>query len=266
LETVYDTLTAFEKIGLVMDLPMDRQNGTSKSLDPDEPGLRFDIQKLNYRTPITDYQILEDVSFSLHPGEKLVLTGQTGSGKSTLLHLMAGLYNDYKGKIMVNGLPIESVDLGRFRSLVGDSFTEESIFSGTIRENIRLGKDIEDNHILEIIELVGLRDYIFGLQDDLETMLLPEGKGLSKTVVNAIIMARCLSSKPKILLLEELVADLEPTVKKNVLEYIMKGSWTVVIISDDEEIQKMVQRVIELNKGRIVFDGPGRIYLSQPKA
>ncbi len=265
LETVYDTLTAFEKIGLIMDLPMDRQDGTDKSLSPENKGLRFDVRNLTYYTSISDTKILDNVSFNILPGEKIVLTGPTGSGKSTLLHLMSGLYTSYKGKIMINGLPLDTMNLDKFRSMVGDSFTEESLFSGTIRENINMGRDIEENHLLEILDLVGLREYIYTLQHDLDSMLLPEGKGLSKTVANAMILTRCLCSDPKILLLEEIIADLEPDVKNSVLDYIMKKDWSVVIISDDEEVQKRAQRIIELKKGQIVFDGPGHIYVVQPK-
>jgi ABC-type bacteriocin/lantibiotic exporter with double-glycine peptidase domain len=216
LETVYDTLTAFEKIGQIMDLPMEIQSGTEKSLTPEKTGLRFEIQNLSFRPRNSEHEILNDVSFSLQPGEKVVLAGESGSGKSTLMYLMSGLYAEYRGKIIVNGLPIDTMDLGKFRSFVGDSLTHESVFSGTIRENIVLGRDIEENFLREIVDLVGLNKFIYELPADLNTELMPEGKGISKSVISAIIMARCLAGKPKVLFLEALFSDFSTAVKQRV--------------------------------------------------
>ncbi|MDO9553000.1 peptidase domain-containing ABC transporter [Rhodonellum sp.] len=261
LETVYDTLTAFEKIGQVMDLPMEMQAGTEKSLTPEKSGLKFEIQNLSFRTRHSEYEILNDVSLSLQPGEKVVLAGGSGSGKSTLMNLMSGLYSEYRGKIIVNGLPIDTMDLGKFRSFVGDSLTHESIFSGTIRENIVLGREIKENFLREIVELVGLNTFVYELPDDLNTELMPEGKGVSKAVISSIIMARCLSGKPKVLFLEALFSDFSPAIKKRVKEYISSGPWTVMMISEDEEIISLFPRVIELEKGKIIFDGRSQDYL-----
>jgi len=261
LETVYDTLTAFEKIGQIMDLPLEMQSGTEKSLSPEKTGLKFDIQNLSFKAKSSDDEILNNVSLSLQPGEKIVLTGGSGSGKSTLMNLMAGLYSDYRGKIIINGLPIDTMDLSKFRSFVGDSLTHESIFSGTIRENIELGREIEENFLREIIELVGLNKYVYELPADLETELMPEGKGLSKAIVSSIIMARCLIGQPKVLFLEALFSDFAPEVKERVKQYISAGQWTVMMISDDLEIIKLFPRVIELEKGSVIFDGKSTDYI-----
>lgn len=262
LETVYDTLTAFEKIGQIMDLPMEIQSGTEKSLTPEKTGLRFEIQNLSFRPRNSEHEILNDVSFSLQPGEKVVLAGESGSGKSTLMYLMSGLYAEYRGKIIVNGLPIDTMDLGKFRSFVGDSLTHESVFSGTIRENIVLGRDIEENFLREIVDLVGLNKFIYELPADLNTELMPEGKGISKSVISAIIMARCLAGKPKVLFLEALFSDFSTAVKQRVKKYIFEGSWTVMLISDNVEIISLFPRVIELKKGKVVFDGRSQDYLT----
>ena len=261
LETVYDTLTAFEKLGRILDLPMERQEGTQKSLTPEKKGLRFDIHNLSYRAQDRGFKILDDVSLVIEPGEKIVLTGLSGSGKSTLLYLMAGLHHAYEGKIFINGLPLDALDLSRFRSFIGDSFTEESIFNGTIRENITLERPIDEEYLQQIIEIVGLEKFIYQLPDDLETLLLPEGKGLSKSTINSIILARCLSAQPKVLLLEGLFADMLPGVKSRVLDFILNGQWSVMVISDETEIISRVPRVIELKKGKIEFDGPSEDYL-----
>ncbi len=108
---------------------------------------------------------------------------------------------------------------------------------------------------------MGLEKFIYQLPDDLDTLLLPEGKGLSKSTINSIILARCLSAQPKVLLLEGLFADMLPGVKSRVLDFILNGQWSVMVISDETEIISRVPRVIELKKGKIEFDGPSEDYL-----
>lgn len=265
LETVYDTLVATEKIGQIMDLPMERVSGTEKSLVSENTGFQFDIRNLSYKNNKADFDIINDLSFELKPGDKVILTGNSGSGKSTLMSLMAGLYSEYRGQVIVNGLPIDTMNLDKFRSFIGDSFTYQSIFHGTIYENITLQKDVDEQHVREIIELVGLNEFIFRLQDDWDTQLLPEGKNLSRLIVSRIILARCLVNYPKALLLENIISPFQKEEKEKVINYILEKNWTVVLVSEDEEIIKRFPRVIELDQGKLKFDGDAKVYLESKK-
>ncbi|PRY90774.1 peptidase domain-containing ABC transporter [Mongoliibacter ruber] len=265
LETVYDTLVATEKIGQIMDLPMERISGTEKSLNTDYYGLHFDIRNLSYKNNKADFDIIDNLSFELSPGDKVVLTGNSGSGKSTLMNLMAGLYSEYRGRIIVNGLPIDTMNLDKLRSFIGDSLTYQSIFYGTIYENITLQKEVDDKHVREIIELVGLKEYIFRLQDDWDTQLLPEGKNLSRLIISKIILARCLVNKPKALLLENIISPFEKEDKERIMDYILEKDWTVVLVSEDEDIISRFPRVVELNQGKLKFDGDAKVYLEGKK-
>jgi ABC-type bacteriocin/lantibiotic exporter with double-glycine peptidase domain len=256
LETVYDTLTGFEKIGLVMDMPEERTFGTEKAFSPEDSGVRFDIKNLSYK-PKEDWpNLLDDVSFSVNQGEKVLLKGNSGSGKTVLLNLLAGLYMNYKGKIIVNGLPLDTMNLSKFRGVVGVNFSYEDIFHGTIRENITLGRDIDENYLREIISMVGLKDYIYKLPDDLDSMLNPGGKGLGKVIISAIILARCFITKPKAILLEDFFDALKDDIKEKVMEFILSQPWTVILITDYDKIQNKIPRVIAMEKGGIVYDGP----------
>lgn len=260
LETVYDTLTATEKIGQILDLPVERQEGTDKSLTEEFKGLEFKMKNVIYQSRDTQFNILDNVSLELKTGDKVILTGTSGSGKSTLMYLLAGLYSDYKGKILVNGLPIETMNLDKFRSFIGDSLTHQSIFHGTIYENITLGKEVDIQQIRKIIELVGLKEYIYALKDDIDTGLMPEGKGLSKKIISKIIMARCLAGNPKALILEDLFSYFDEAIKKRVADYILAGPWTTVMVSDDISLLKKAPRIIELSNGKVAFDGPSEAY------
>lgn len=260
LDAVYDTLTATEKIGQIMDIPMERQEGTEKALTTNSESLQFQIKHLYFRAKDTTQEILEDVSFELKPGEKVILTGKSGSGKSTLMYLMSGLYTSYRGRIVVNGLPIDTMNLDRLRSYIGDSLSHQSIFHGSIYDNVTLKKDMEDSEVRAVFELVGLKDYIYLLPDDWDTMLMPEGKGLSKSLISRIILARCLACEPKALLLEDMIAYFEPDEKARIVSYILDGPWTVMMISEDMDTIKRFPRVMKLDHGKLVYDGDSSMF------
>lgn len=265
LDAVYDTLTATEKIGQIMDIPMERQEGTEKFLQTNNESLQFQIRNLSFRSKNTTQEILEDVSFELKPGDKVILTGKSGSGKSTLLYLMSGLFTDYRGRIIVNGLPIDTMNLERLRSYIGDSLSHQSIFHGSIYDNITLSRDVADQKVREILALVGLKDFIYQLTEDWDTVLMPEGAGLSKSISSRIILARCLVTQPKALFLEDMIAFLEPEEKAEIIDYILKGAWTVMMISQDWDTIAKFPRVIKLEQGKILYDGDSSVYVSMNK-
>jgi ABC-type bacteriocin/lantibiotic exporter with double-glycine peptidase domain len=266
LDAVYDTLTATEKIGQIMDIPMERQEGTEKFLQTNNESLQFQIRNLSFRSKNTTHEILDDVSFELKPGDKAVLTGKSGSGKSTLLYLMSGLFTDYRGRIIVNGLPIDTMNLERLRSYIGDSLSHQSIFHGSIYDNVTLSRDVDDQRVREILALVGLKDFIYQLTEDWDTVLMPEGAGLSKSISSRIILARCLVTQPKALFLEDMIAFLEPDEKAEIIEYILNGSWTVMMVSQDLDTIAKFPRVIKLDHGKVIYDGDAGVYVSMNKA
>ena len=266
LDTVYDTLTATEKLGQIMDLPMERQEGTEKSLTTNNESLRFQVKDLSYKSKDTNHEVLKNVSFDLDAGEKLILTGASGSGKSTLMYLMSGLYSDYTGRIIVNGLPIDTMNLERLRGYIGDSLSHQSIFYGSIYQNITLQKEVDDTHVREIIDLVGLKDYIYKLPEDWDTHLMPEGKGLSKSIIGRIVLARCLVNYPKALLLEDMFAYFEKEEKIRIVDFLLKGPWTVMMVSEQDYIVERFPRVLELKDGKVAFDGDSHEFIKSKKS
>lgn len=262
LDAVYDTLTAAEKIGQIMDLPMERQEGTEKSLTTNDESLKFEVRNLSFKSKSDNFDVINDITFTLNPGEKVILTGKSGSGKSSLMYLMSGLFNDYRGRVIVNGLPIDTMNLERLRGYIGDSLSHQSIFNASIYDNITLHKEVEDQHVREIIDLVGLKEFIYLLEHDWDTILLPQGGNLSKSIVSKIVLARCLVNYPKALLLENMITYLDPLEKSRVLDYILNGKWTVLMISEDSETISKFPRVMKIDMGKLIFDGSSEEYLN----
>lgn len=244
-----------------MDMPIERQEGIEKSLTTNNESLKFQVRNLSYKSKGTSVEIIDDMTFDLNPGEKVILTGKSGSGKSTLMYLISGLFTAYRGRIIINGLPIDTMNLDRLRSYIGDSLSHQSIFHGTIHENITLMKDVDNPHVRDILEMVGLKEFIYMLPKDWDTVLMPEGHGLSKSIISRIVLARCLLSHQKALLLEDMVAFLEPDEKDRIIDYILKGNWTVMMISEDMETIKKFPRVIKIDRGRLVFDGSTEVFV-----
>ncbi|HSJ66297.1 MAG TPA: ABC transporter ATP-binding protein [Anditalea sp.] len=259
LEVVYDTLTAVEKIGLIMDIPIEKQTGTEKAITKTAHGLKFEARNLSYSSNDKNFEIVDNINFTINAGEKVVITGESGSGKSTLLHLLSGLFENYKGKIIINDLPLDVLDVNKIRGYLGESFDDQAIFHGTIRENITLGNEIPEQKLREVIEIVGLTEYIYLLPEDIDTTLMPEARGLSKNLLRKIILARCLAGSPRALLLE----DLWPALSNHaspIINHIMSGDWTALFISNDEELITRADKVINMNKGKIIFMGTAQEY------
>jgi ABC-type bacteriocin/lantibiotic exporter with double-glycine peptidase domain len=255
LETVYDTLTATQKIGLVMDLELERNEGIDKALRSSTEGLHYDIRDLSFRPSNADRPILDRVNLEIKPGEKVVVTGKSGSGKSTLLYLMAGLIENYSGNIIINKLPLETLSLDKLRAMIGDSLSHQSIFHGSIRENITVGQDTDEERLRDIIKLVELDEFVFNLKEDLDTVLLPEGKQMSHAVISKIILARSIYCNPRLMLLEEEFNHLNKKDATKLLNYIFDGKWSLVAVSNQAETMMRADTIVELDQGEITFKG-----------
>ncbi|MFM2251147.1 MAG: hypothetical protein RLZZ358_2077 [Bacteroidota bacterium] len=255
LESVYDTLVSVDKLGQIMDLDLEHHEPNEKVIESTTGGLKFGMENVVFQPADALYPILNGVSLTIDPGKKVVVTGQSGSGKSAMMALFAGLYEQYQGNVLVNDLSLEYINLEKFRGMVGDFLELQQIFHGTILENICMGRSHEEGQLAEILELVGLKDYIYHAPLGLETQLQPEGKGLAKTIAFQIILARGFMGDPKALIMENVLNYVDPTIKARVIEYLMNGPWTLLMISDEPQVQALADEVILMEKGKLAFQG-----------
>ncbi|MDF2158013.1 ATP-binding cassette domain-containing protein [Algoriphagus sp. CAU 1675] len=260
LETVYDTLVSVEKLGQVMDLEMENSEGHEKTIRPIPQGLKFELENVVFQPVDADEPLLKGVSLVVEPGKKVVLTGKSGSGKSTLLSLLSGLYEDFTGKIKVNDLSIDMIHLEKYRSLIGDCLEMGQIFHGSIRDNILVGRDYNQEQLDFILELTELKDYIYKLPHDLGTILQPEGKGLSKKLIQSILLARAFVGKPKAMIMENAILHIDKEVADRIIDYLMKGDWTLVLITQNESAIQKADEIILMDRGRVLFQGDYKSY------
>ena len=257
-ETFYDVLTSMEKLGEITDLPLENEDGHILDADIQPKGLSVEVRNVAYCYPGAKNNTLNNITLKVSSGQKLGIAGYNGSGKTLLLDIIAGLYSEITGSITYNDFPQSNLNVALLRNMIGYSSSENDIFEGTIYENISMGRDeISLDDVLKACEPVDLLSYVQSLPEGFETMLLSEGKALSQSIKLKIILARCIAKKPKLILLDDNLSQLATITRKNFIEYLLdkdKG-WTLLAVSNDPEILKILDRVIVIDQGEIIDEG-----------
>ena len=250
LENFYDLLTALEKIGQVVDKELEPQDLATPFND--DTALTLELNKISYIDNRDNISILKDISFTLKPGEHLLINGPNGSGKSTLLKIIAGILEPSGGDLYVNNKSLKGINLNHYRALLGQSFPDETPFEGTLLENLTFGDTtIPQEDIDWAITNVGLSDYIKNQPLGINTALKPEGKFLSETISNKIVLARSIVRKPKVLILKEPLTRFSTEEKTRIIEFLFdkSNSWSIIISSQNPLWKEYCERVIWLENG-----------------
>lgn len=251
LETLYDMLTSIEKLGQVVDKPLESQEGEKIDF---EDGMTIELNEVNYEVENREKAILKDISFKIEPDSRILIQGESGSGKSSLLRIIAGVIRQTSGNIYVNGLSIRGIHKNHYRAHLGLSLSEEFPFEGTLRENMTFGDvSIADKSILEVMDAVGLMKFLKELPDGLNTILYPEGKQVSFTIAKKIVLARAILKKPKLLILEDALDQFSEKETESIIDYLSKPSnpWALIVVGSNEYWKKHAKEIINLKEGVI---------------
>lgn len=251
LESFYDVLTSIEKIGQVVDKKMEEQDG-EKPLFKDE--MIIELDNVSYEVKNRDKFIIQDISLKIEPRSRILITGESGSGKSSLLRLISGIIEPTSGYIYVNNFSLSSLFLNHYRSKLGMSLSEETPFEGTIRENLIFSKEkFKDDKICEVLETVGLGQFLKEQPKGLDTVIKPEGKQISFTVAKKLILARAIIKEPKLIILEDPLDqfNLEETVR--IIDYLVHESrpWSLIVVSSKKSWKMKCTKIITLENGKI---------------
>ncbi len=252
--SVYDLLTSLEKIGQVTDIPLERSGGLKVlSTDPAK-GLEVRTEGLRFRSRWNQRAVLEGIDLHLKPGEKVCLSGTNGSGKTTLLRILGGGITNVEGGILIDGHPMSSLDLEHVRSLIGDSLSDEDVFTGTVLENIAVGRDwITEPEIMEACRVTGLMERLSILPEGLLTKLDPQGARLPKSLLKRIVQARAIAGHPRMILLEDSLQDWDTKEREQLLGWITapERPWTLLVVSNDPWVQQRCARTLLLRDGKL---------------
>lgn len=255
LETFYDVLTAVEKIGQITDLEIEVSQDTINEICYNNISLEAENIKFKF-TDSPDY-ILNDINLKIQNEEKILLDGNNGSGKTTLIRILCGLLDPVSGSLFINDDTYRKIDLEQYRSQIGTILTGETPFEGTILENITFkNPSITQDQIKWAIDSVKLGSFIKSLPNGLDTKILPEGKQLSSSNAQKILLARSIINNPKILFFEEALDKMDTEIAKEVIDFLTakENKWTLIVSSKNSYWKEKCTRTITMTEGTIIND------------
>ncbi|CAL2085321.1 peptidase domain-containing ABC transporter [Tenacibaculum sp. 190524A05c] len=249
LESFYDVLTSIEKLGQVVDKPIESQSG-----EIIEGHCTIQLQNVSYEVSNRISPILSNINLEINKQDRVLVQGESGSGKSSLLQLIAGVNEPTSGYLYVNNLSITSLHINAYRSSLGLSLSEETPFEGTFRENITFGNtEITDQEIYDVLEIVGLTDFLKIQPKGLNTIIKPEGKQMAYTIAKKIILARAIVKKPELLILEDPLDQFQQKETQAIIDYLTSSErpWSLIVVSSNDNWKSRCNKHIVLEKGQI---------------
>ncbi|MBT8309368.1 MAG: ABC transporter ATP-binding protein, partial [Flavobacteriaceae bacterium] len=206
----------------------------------------------------TNITALNGVSFKVDHGETLAIIGKTGSGKSTILDLIGRLYDIDEGSILIDGNPIEQLHLTDLRESIGYVPQDAFLFSDTIKNNIKFGKeDATDEEVIEAAKNASVHNNIIKFNNGYNTILGERGITLSGGQKQRVSIARSIIKKPNILLFDDCLSAVDTETEEKILKNLAKVSAgkTTVIVSHRVSSAKNADKIIVLDQGRIIQQG-----------
>lgn len=255
LESLYDVLTSVEKIGQIVDLKMEEPR--EKNSDYCFTNLSIETENLKFKYPETTDEVLNDINLKIEPSEKIYLDGVNGSGKSTLIRILAGFIQPTSGSFFINDDTYRKIDIAQYRSQISTITQGETPFEGTVLENITMNNpSISNEDIKWAIESVQLGSFIKTLADGLETKIFPDGRQLSSSNAQKILLARSIVNKPKILFYEDPLDKMDEKASQEIIDFLTAPSnqWTVIVSSKNKYWEQKCDRKITLQNGKIITD------------
>jgi len=257
IDVVFDLLTAVDKLGYVSDLPLEKDGGLTFKTPKEEMALK--AHNLSYTYAGSPKAALKNLNLDVRAGERICITGQNGSGKHTLLKVLSGILTSYEGSVMYNGISLRDLDMNLLRTHVSMNFPNQEIFDGTILENLTMGRGgITLEQLQAVLDKLNLTDEISSLPEGLSTPIISGGRRLSLSFVTKIALARCLLTQPKLMLYTDALWEIERKERLRIIDLLTdsSNSWTLLVLSNEPEFMGACDRVIVMNEGEIIAEGP----------
>ena len=255
LETLYDVLTAVEKIGLVTDLTMEED--TNYEANKCFHAITLTTESLSIQFPGAAKKILDNINIKIDQGERVFIEGKNGSGKTTLIRILSGLLQSSEGAFYINDDTFRKINLKQYRSQIGNIIHSETPFEGTILDNIIFNNpDCSDEDLKWALDGVQLTPYIKSLPKGLETQIFPEGQQLSSSNAQKILLARSIINKPKVLFYEDPTDAMDEKVANEIIDFITSdiNKWTIIVSSKNPYWKTKCNRFLTMEKGQIISD------------
>jgi len=253
-KTSYKRLATFMDETAADDVSIKNQNAIRRSK---LGGIEFNA--VTYRYPGAEVDTLKDINLSIKEGEKVAILGRNGSGKSTLMKLASGLFKSTDGLVLYDGVDINQIHTEDLSKSIGIVLQDVQLFSGSVRENITMGrKNISEEDIIEASKLSGLDEFIGRVPGGYDLKLTDRGKGLSGGQRQAIALTRSIVHKPTHFILDEPTSAMDMNSETSFINQIKDviSNSTMMVVTHRMPLLNLVDRVIVMQEGKIIEDGP----------
>jgi ATP-binding cassette subfamily C protein LapB len=264
------TRTAYRQVKSLMELPI--EGPVNEGLKPAELKGKIEFKNVTFRYPGAPEPVLKDVSFSIEPGERVALLGRVGSGKSTIARLVLGLYPPEDGLILIDGSDIRQLDPTALRLRIGAAMQESVLLTGSVRENILLGRPgLDDEDMIRAATISGTHQFMGQIANGYDLRLADRGEGLSGGQRQSISIARAIAARPAIIVMDEPTSAMDAQTEGALIKRLTEefAGRTLVLITHRPPLLALATRVILIEQGKVAADGPRDQVLQQltrPKA
>jgi ABC-type bacteriocin/lantibiotic exporter with double-glycine peptidase domain len=259
MDNVYDLLTATEKVGTVTDLPLEKEKGIKVKFNQYTNGVHIKLDSVFYKYPENKNYALQNLNLELKPGERAGIAGTFAAGRHTLANLLAGSINtNYEGGITVNNISLRDIQASAWHVMVDSNLFSYDIFDGSILENISMSRArIKQEDIWWAIENTGLSGYVNKLPDGINTKVSALGTKLTRSTRHKLILARCIASRPKLLIFNDDMQDMQRAERLQLISFLIQkdNPWTLLAISNDVAFLNQCDKVVLMDESKIVEQG-----------
>ena len=256
LPNISKGMEAVKSVGEVLECPDIELNHDKRKLDSLDGGFVF--EDVGYCYDGAETEALSGINLLVEPGETVAFVGPSGSGKSTLMQLVIGFIRPSRGRILIDGMNSDQLDLRTYRKFISVVSQETVLFDGSIRDNIVYGRNgVSDEVLNEVVASANLKEFVSSLPEGLETMVKENGARLSGGQKQRIAIARALIRDPRVLVLDEATSALDVEAEAQIqeaLDRLIRGRTTFIVAHRLSTIRN-AGRIVVLDGGRIVECG-----------
>lgn len=258
LTRYHQSKAALQSLNSLMNLPVERPSGREFLHRPEFKG-GVEFKKVTFRYPNQPMDALSEVSFTIKPGEKVAFIGRIGSGKSTIEKLILGLYEPDEGSILLDGTDIRQVDPVDLRRNVGYAPQDVVLFFGSIRDNITMVAPFaDDSAVLKAADVAGVTEFVNRHPSGFDMPVGERGEGLSGGQRQSVAVARALLMDPPVVVLDEPTNAMDNSTEERFKAKLSEEleDKTLLLVTHKASLLSLVERIIVMDQGHLVADGP----------
>lgn len=263
-DAYFDLLTGLDKVGYIIDLPVERMGGAE--LVTEGSGATLEVSELSYAHDLGGDSFLEDINLKLEPGERLALLGESGSGKTTLLKIIGGYLDSRSGSVELDRVDVRELSAEGLAKAIGFLSDRNELFAGSLIDNVAVGRDCDLHKLRELILETGGKRALRQSTQGGYTPITSAGSVLSSGERISILLSRALLGAPRLLMIDDSLSDLDERSLQEVLELAWRSSErpTVITTSINPEVVRLCDRVVIMEGGKIAEQGTPLSLASNP--